>query len=132
MGYIQDASARILKSKKSYTLGILFSDISLVGLEHPFFSSILESFKNYVEKQGYEIIFGAVDTSIVKNAEFNPLAGISIFDNQDKTLNNSSIVITGTVDNTTAGTYTLTCTLTDRQGNVTSVERVVTVTEPIA
>lgn len=57
VGYIQDASARILKSKKSYTLGILFSDISLVGLEHPFFSSILQSFKNYVEKQGYEIIF---------------------------------------------------------------------------
>ena len=77
-------------------------------------------------------IFGAVDTSIVKNTEFNPLAGISIFDNQDKTLNNASIVITGTVDNTTAGTYTLTYTLTDRQGNVTSVERVVTVTEPIA
>ena len=128
VGYIQDASARILKSKKSYTLGILISDISLVGLEHPFFSSILQSFKNYVEKQGYEIIFGAIDASIVKNAEFNPLAGISIFDNQDKTLNNASIVITGTVDNTTAGTYTL----TDRQGNVTSVERVVTVTEPTA
>lgn len=57
VGYFQDASARILKSKRSYTLGILFSDISLVGLEHPFFSSILQSFKNYVEKEAYEIIF---------------------------------------------------------------------------
>lgn len=57
VGYIQDASARILKSKKSYTLGILFSDISLVGLEHPFYSSILQAFKNYAEKEAYEIIF---------------------------------------------------------------------------
>ncbi|MCU0105728.1 LacI family DNA-binding transcriptional regulator [Acholeplasma vituli] len=58
VGYIQDASARILKSKKElYIRNFVLSDISLVGLEHPFFSSILQSFKNYVEKHGYEIIF---------------------------------------------------------------------------
>lgn len=57
VGYIQDASARTLKSKRSYTLGILFSDISLVGLEHPFYSSVLQAFKNYAEKESYEIIF---------------------------------------------------------------------------
>lgn len=57
VGYIQNSSARILKSSRSHTLGILFSDISLVGLEHSFFSSILQNFKNYVEKEGYEIIF---------------------------------------------------------------------------
>lgn len=57
VGYIQDASARTLKSNRSYTLGILFSDISLVGLEHPFYSSVLQAFKNYAEKESYEIIF---------------------------------------------------------------------------
>ncbi|MCU0105729.1 DUF5011 domain-containing protein [Acholeplasma vituli] len=75
-------------------------------------------------------IFGANDITLVKGTEFNPLAGVSMFDNQDKTLSNASIVVTGTVDTATAGTYTLTYTLTDRQGNITTVERVVTVTEP--
>lgn len=57
IGYIQESSARILKSKHSFTLGVLFSDISLVGLAHPFYSYVLQAFKNYVEKQSYEIIF---------------------------------------------------------------------------
>ncbi len=57
VGYIQDSSARILKSKRSFTLGVLFSDISLVGLAHPFFSSVLQAFKNYVETESYEINF---------------------------------------------------------------------------
>jgi DNA-binding LacI/PurR family transcriptional regulator len=56
-GYVADTNARILKSKFSYTIGVIFSDISLVGLEHPFFGSIIQSFKTYVEKEGYEIVF---------------------------------------------------------------------------
>lgn len=57
IGFVADSSARILKSKHSSTLGIVFSDIAHFGLEHPFFSSILQYFKNYVEKLGYEIVF---------------------------------------------------------------------------
>ncbi len=57
IGYVADTSARILKSKHSWTIGIVFADISLIGLEHPFFASIIQNFKNYVEKQGYEIVF---------------------------------------------------------------------------
>jgi LacI family transcriptional regulator len=57
IGYVADTNARILKSKYSYTIGVIFSDISLVGLEHPFFSSVIQHFKTYVEKRGYEIVF---------------------------------------------------------------------------
>ncbi len=57
IGYIRNASARTLKSKHSFTLGVLFSDISLVGLEHPFYSAVLQAFKNYVEQNFYEVIF---------------------------------------------------------------------------
>jgi DNA-binding LacI/PurR family transcriptional regulator len=57
IGYVADTNARILKSKFSYTVGVIFSDISLVGLEHPFFGSIIQHFKNYVEKAGYEVVF---------------------------------------------------------------------------
>jgi len=57
IGFVAESSARILKSKYSYTIGVVFSDISLVGLEHPFFGSIIQHFKNYVEREGYEIVF---------------------------------------------------------------------------
>ena len=57
VGYVATSNARILKSKKSWTIGIVFSDESEIGLEHPFFSSVLQSFKVYVEKKGYEIVF---------------------------------------------------------------------------
>ncbi|MDD3478051.1 MAG: LacI family DNA-binding transcriptional regulator, partial [Candidatus Izemoplasmatales bacterium] len=56
-GYVADTNARILKSKHSWTIGVVFADISLIGLEHPFFASIIQHFKNYVEKEGYEIVF---------------------------------------------------------------------------
>lgn len=55
-GYVAMSNARILSSKKSWTIGVIYSDISLVGFEHPFFSRILQSFKSYVEKVGYEIV----------------------------------------------------------------------------
>jgi len=57
MGYVPNLSARSLVSKKSYTIGIIFEEISGVGLQHPLFSKILESFKSRVESQGYDIMF---------------------------------------------------------------------------
>jgi DNA-binding LacI/PurR family transcriptional regulator len=55
-GYVAMSNARILSSKKSWTIGVIYSDISLIGFEHPFFSRILQSFKSYVATQGYEIV----------------------------------------------------------------------------
>lgn len=57
MGYVPNLSARSLVSKKSYTIGIVFEEITGVGLQHPLFSKILESFKSRVEAQGYDIMF---------------------------------------------------------------------------
>jgi DNA-binding LacI/PurR family transcriptional regulator len=56
VGYVANSSARILKSKKSSTIGVVYSDISQVGFEHPFFSRIFQTFKTYVEHAGYEIV----------------------------------------------------------------------------
>lgn len=56
-GYVASHSARILKAAHSWTIGIVFSDIALFGLEHPFFGSIIQAFKNYMEEKGYEIVF---------------------------------------------------------------------------
>jgi len=57
VGYVPASSARMLKSKRTYTVGIIFTEESNVGLEHSFFSSILQNFKSYVEKEGYELSF---------------------------------------------------------------------------
>lgn len=57
MGYVPNLSARSLVSKKTYTIGVVFEEITGLGLQHPLFSQILESFKNEVEKEGYDILF---------------------------------------------------------------------------
>ena len=90
-----------------------------------------------IELVGYRIdieapfILGANDVEVVNGSSFDPLAGVTVFDVLDKTINKDKIVVTGTVDTATNGTYTLTYTLTDRQGNETVVTRVVTVYSPV-
>lgn len=64
MGYFPNSSARALKTKRTYHLGVLFMDEANSGLTHHFFARILESFKVAAEKEGYDITF--VGSSISK------------------------------------------------------------------
>lgn len=58
MGYFPNASARTLKTNRSYNIGVLFVDeVPQSGLTHDYFSHILDSFKITVEAQGYDITF---------------------------------------------------------------------------
>lgn len=57
VGYVPVTSARMLKSKRTYTIGVIFAEDLDIGLEHSFFSSILQHFKTYVEDKGYELSF---------------------------------------------------------------------------
>ena len=57
VGYVPATSARMLKSKRTFTIGIVFTEALNIGLEHSFFSSILQNFKNYAERKGYELSF---------------------------------------------------------------------------
>ncbi|MDY3251121.1 MAG: LacI family DNA-binding transcriptional regulator [Candidatus Choladocola sp.] len=57
MGYLPNSSARALKTKRTYNLGILFVDEARSGLKHDYFSSIIESFKVTAEERGYDITF---------------------------------------------------------------------------
>lgn len=58
MGYFPNSSARILKTNKSFNIGVLFVDQEpQSGLTHEYFSNILDSFKNAVEAKGYDITF---------------------------------------------------------------------------
>lgn len=57
MGYTPNAAARALKTRRSYSLGILFAAAAEQGLTHEFFSRILNSFKKQAEELGYDICF---------------------------------------------------------------------------
>ena len=57
MNYIPNVHARALKSKKNYSLGVLFTDERQSGLTHPFFSAVLEGFRQEAEERGYDIVF---------------------------------------------------------------------------
>lgn len=63
MGYLPNSSARALKTKKSYNLGVLFVDASMNGLTHEYFNHVLESFKYMAEDKGYDVTFIAGSTA---------------------------------------------------------------------
>ena len=57
MGYMTNASARALKTNRTYHLGVLFVDERRSGLAHEYFSTMLEGFKVEAEARGYDITF---------------------------------------------------------------------------
>lgn len=57
MGYLPNSSARILKTKRSYNLGVLFVDEAMNGLTHDYFNHVLEGFRKEAERRGYDITF---------------------------------------------------------------------------
>ncbi|MEC9484481.1 MAG: ABC transporter substrate-binding protein [Candidatus Izemoplasma sp.] len=73
-------------------------------------------------------ITGVTDITITLGETFDALEGVSASDDEDGDLT-SDIEVTGTVDANTNGTYTLTYTVTDSDGVVTTVTREVTVSD---
>lgn len=57
MGYQPNSSARSLVTKKSWTIGVVFEEKTGVGITHAFFGNILDKFKKYIEREGYDLLF---------------------------------------------------------------------------
>lgn len=57
MGYIPNLTARSLKTNRSYLVGVVFSEDMGIGLEHQFFSVVLEHFRQHIGKYGYDTVF---------------------------------------------------------------------------
>lgn len=57
MGYVPNLTARSLKTKDSYLVGIVFSEDVGIGLEHQFFSVILEACRKKLGSYGYDTVF---------------------------------------------------------------------------
>ncbi len=66
MNYIPNANARGLMTKKSYVIGLLLYEDDHNVFLHAHYSEILNSFKFYIESQGYDILFVNTKTASSK------------------------------------------------------------------
>lgn len=57
LGYFPNSQAKALKTNKTNTVGVIYTDKLGMGLNHSYFSSVIESFKRTVEKKGYDLVF---------------------------------------------------------------------------
>ncbi|GAV11695.1 bacillolysin / Insecticidal delta-endotoxin protein [Paenibacillus sp. NAIST15-1] len=77
------------------------------------------------------VIHGAMDKTILVGEQFDPKVGVTATDEEDGDLSDR-IVIEGTVDSSTPGTYELVYTVEDNQGLQASAERKITVIDGLA
>ena len=63
LNYSPNPNARQMVTGKSHILGILTSDTYDNGLMHPFYGVVIESFRKYVNKHGYDVIIIPSDSS---------------------------------------------------------------------
>lgn len=56
-GYTPSHYARTLATQRSWLIGVLFSEEKGLGIVHPHFNKILQSFQYHIGKYGYDTIF---------------------------------------------------------------------------
>lgn len=84
MGYLPNAHARTLTTKKSWTIGVLFVEGTGVGIRHPFFSAVIESFKQIAVSKGYALMFiskdvGGKQSGYLENCRIRGVDGVVVF-----------------------------------------------------
>lgn len=68
LGYTPNVHARGLKMKKSWLIGVVYSGCGVsLPLDHPLFLPLLDSFKQNVEADGYELLFFSDNSPLVGN-----------------------------------------------------------------
>lgn len=55
-GYIPSSLGRNLSTKRTYTIGVVFSEETNQGITHPFFGELLNYFKDKLAEEGYDIL----------------------------------------------------------------------------
>jgi len=83
IGYIPNLGARSIRTKRSYLVGIVFSEDAGLGLEHQFFSVVLESFRKEIGKYGYDTIFinkslGKKEVGYLDHSKYRNVDGLFI------------------------------------------------------
>ncbi len=83
LGYTANSAARALKTNRSYSIGIVFTDLSNSGFMHEYFASTLNSFRQEAERRGYDITFisdnmGPTNTSYLQHVLARGLDGVAV------------------------------------------------------
>lgn len=83
LGYTANSAARALKTNRTYSIGIVFTDLSNSGFMHEFFASTLNHFRMEAERRGYDITFisenmGLANTGYLQHALARGLDGVAI------------------------------------------------------
>lgn len=83
MGYVPSASARLLKTNRSYSLGVILQDGTSSGLTHEYFTHILDGFMRQAEEKGYDInLFsatpGAWGPDYLSHAHYRHTDGVAV------------------------------------------------------
>lgn len=83
IGYHPNALARALKTNRSLNLGVLFVDDFGSGLMHPYFSAVLDSFKQSAESRGYDITFinhnlGSNRMTFLEHCQYRNVDGVCL------------------------------------------------------
>lgn len=84
LGYFPNSQARALKTNKTYSIGVIFSEKAGSGIAHSYFSGVLESFRSEAERLGYDITFinngniGGMSMSYLEHCKYRNVDGIAI------------------------------------------------------
>ncbi|MBR2592562.1 MAG: LacI family DNA-binding transcriptional regulator [Oscillospiraceae bacterium] len=83
LGYTANSAARALKTNRTYSIGIVFTDLSHSGFMHEYFASTLNSFRQEAERCGYDITFisenmGPANTSYLQHVRYRGLDGVAV------------------------------------------------------
>ena len=78
--YRPNPAARQLKTNRSYNIGVVFEDETMSGLTHHYFSHILNSAKNEMENNGYDITFigQRIGGSFLEHCQYRKVDGVLI------------------------------------------------------
>ena len=83
LGYSANTAARALKTNRTYSIGIVFTDLSNSGFIHEYFASMLNYFRMEAERRGYDITFisgnmGPANPSYLQHVRARGLDGVAI------------------------------------------------------
>jgi DNA-binding LacI/PurR family transcriptional regulator len=84
LGYLPNSQARALKTNKTYSIGVIYTDKAGTGIAHTYFSGVLESFRAEAEKLGYDITFinnrniGGRSMSYLEHCKYRNVDGVAI------------------------------------------------------
>lgn len=117
LGYLPNSQARALKTNKTYSIGVIYSDKAGTGIAHTYFSGVLESFRAEAEKLGYDITFinnrniGDMSMSYLEHCRYRNVDGVAIvcadfYDSDITAIMNSGIPLV-TIDFVSEKTYSV-------------------------